>query len=168
MQRDKAVENQERQLAHMQTFVDRFRASAARASMAQSRLKAMAKIERVAPLAVDPSIVFNFPDPEPIGTVNVIQLIDVAFGYDPVRARLHAHMHTRPPCRWVYTVCSRVCACVLMCVGKRFGMHVCVDMPLLLYWCMIGIRAPVCGERPCVVVAHWRRRRWVDVRYGCG
>ena len=85
MMRDKAIDNQEKQLAHMQAFVDRFRASAARASMAQSRLKAMSKIERLAPTAVDPSIVFNFPDPDPIGTVNVIQLIDVAFGYDTVR-----------------------------------------------------------------------------------
>ena len=82
--REKAIDNQDKQLAHMQAFVDRFRASAARASMAQSRLKAMSKIERLAPTAIDPAIVFNFPDPEPIGPVNVIQLIDVAFGYDPV------------------------------------------------------------------------------------
>ena len=95
--REKAIENQDRQLAHMQTFVDRFRASAARASMAQSRLKAMAKIERLSPMANDPSIVFNFPEPEPVGTVNLIQLIDVTFGYDPVRRRGSRGAALSPP-----------------------------------------------------------------------
>jgi len=111
-QREKAIENQEKQLAHMQSFVDRFRASAARASMAQSRLKAMAKIERLAPSVVDPSISFNFPDPEPIGTANLIQLIDVSFGYDPEGPPLFKNVDM------TITANSRICLVGPNGVGK--------------------------------------------------
>jgi ATP-binding cassette subfamily F protein 3 len=51
------------QRAHLQKFVDRFRAKASKARQAQSKLKALAKLAPVTVPREDPSVVFNFPDP---------------------------------------------------------------------------------------------------------
>jgi len=47
--------------------------------MAQSRLKAIAKIERVSSMYQDPDIQFNFPEPEALGPNANIQLIGILF-----------------------------------------------------------------------------------------
>src|SRR5690606_24013015 len=72
---------QEAQRAHMQAFVDRFRAKATKARQAQSRLKALAKlkpiiVERDAEVAS-----FNFPDPEELSPP-ILRLEGAAAGYD--------------------------------------------------------------------------------------
>ena len=77
---DRQRESQEKTRAHMQSFIDRFRSSANRASMVQSRIKAMGRMECVAEILDDPSLRFAFPSPEPI-SAPVLQLVDVAFGY---------------------------------------------------------------------------------------
>eukprot|EP00002_Diphylleia_rotans_P033358 TRINITY_DN7081_c0_g3_i1.p1 TRINITY_DN7081_c0_g3~~TRINITY_DN7081_c0_g3_i1.p1 ORF type:complete len:736 (-),score=189.25 TRINITY_DN7081_c0_g3_i1:125-2332(-) len=79
----KAFETQERQKAHIQKFVDRFRYNAKRASMVQSRIKVLSKMT-VTEVSLDPSFQFNFPNPEQI-QAPVIQVIDVTFGYSPER-----------------------------------------------------------------------------------
>lgn len=50
----------------MQSFIDRFRASAARASQAQSRVKALQKMELIDEVIDDPQCVFLFPEPAKI------------------------------------------------------------------------------------------------------
>ena len=50
----------------MQKFVDQFRANAKRATLVQSRIKAIARIEMVEEIIQEPSAVFAFPSPEPI------------------------------------------------------------------------------------------------------
>ena len=52
----------------MQAFVDKNRGNASKASMAQSRLKAMSRLEVVAAIMDDPSLHFGFPEPEPLPT----------------------------------------------------------------------------------------------------
>ncbi|MGD9255345.1 MAG: ATP-binding cassette domain-containing protein [Chromatiales bacterium] len=59
-----AHEKQEREIAHMQQFVDRFRAKATKARQAQSRLKALEKMTLIAPAHVDSPFRFSFPQPE--------------------------------------------------------------------------------------------------------
>lgn len=59
-----AYEKQQREIAHMQDFVRRFRAKATKATQAQSRLKALEKMERIAPAHVDSPFDFSIPDPE--------------------------------------------------------------------------------------------------------
>ncbi len=55
-----SYEKQQRQIAHLQSFVDRFRAKATKAKQAQSRLKVLEKMERIAAAHVDSPFEFEF------------------------------------------------------------------------------------------------------------
>ena len=55
---------QQREVSHMQQFVERFRAKASKARQAQSRLKALSRLERIAPAHVDSPFHFSFLKPE--------------------------------------------------------------------------------------------------------
>src|SRR5512134_208942 len=56
-------EKQQREIAHMTQFVERFRAKATKARQAQSRLKALDRLERIAAAHVDAPFDFHFPEP---------------------------------------------------------------------------------------------------------
>ncbi len=56
-------EKQQREIAHMTAFVTRFRAKASKARQAQSRLKALGRLEHVAAAHVDAPFDFEFPEP---------------------------------------------------------------------------------------------------------
>jgi ATP-binding cassette, subfamily F, member 3 len=58
------IEKQTRERAHLQSFIDRFRAKATKARQAQSRMKMLAKMEDLAPLHVAAPFAFEFLDPE--------------------------------------------------------------------------------------------------------
>jgi ATP-binding cassette subfamily F protein 3 len=58
------IEKQVRERAHLQSFIDRFRAKATKARQAQSRMKMLAKMEDLAPLHVAAPFSFEFRDPE--------------------------------------------------------------------------------------------------------
>jgi ATP-binding cassette subfamily F protein 3 len=57
-------EKQERERAHLQSFIDRFRAKATKARQAQSRMKMLEKMEDLAPLHAAAPFSFEFRDPE--------------------------------------------------------------------------------------------------------
>ena len=71
---------QQREIAHMRSYVDRFRAKASKARQAQSRLKALERMELIAPAHVDSPFHFSFrkPDkaPDPL-----LQLESASVGY---------------------------------------------------------------------------------------
>jgi ATP-binding cassette subfamily F protein 3 len=73
-------DSQRRQIAHLQAFVDRFRAKASKARQAQSRLKMIERIERVAPLIADPEFEFEFPQPPKL-PAPLLSYHDAAVGY---------------------------------------------------------------------------------------
>jgi ATP-binding cassette, subfamily F, member 3 len=55
---------QQREIKHMESFVERFRAQASKARQAQSRLKALERMQRIAPAHVDsPAFEFSFAEP---------------------------------------------------------------------------------------------------------
>ncbi len=54
---------QEREIAHMEDFVRRFRAKASKARQAQSRIKALERMQRIAPAHVDSPFEFSFAEP---------------------------------------------------------------------------------------------------------
>jgi ATP-binding cassette subfamily F protein 3 len=57
-------EKQQREIAHMQSFVDRFRYKASKARQAQSRLKALERMQRIAPAHVDSQFHFRLLEPD--------------------------------------------------------------------------------------------------------
>ncbi len=75
-----AYEKQQREIRHIQQFVTRFRAKATKARQAQSRLKALERMELIAPAHVDSQIHFEFRAPEKLPTP-LLRLEDVAVGY---------------------------------------------------------------------------------------
>ena len=75
-----AFEKQQRTRAHLQSFVDRFKAKATKARQAQSRMKALAKMEELAPLRAAAEFSFEFR--EPLSAPNpLLVLEDVDAGY---------------------------------------------------------------------------------------
>ncbi len=75
-----AYEKQQREIAHMRRFVDRFRAQATKARQAQSRLKALERLELIAPAHVDSPFTFDFRVPEQLPNP-LLRLEDIATGY---------------------------------------------------------------------------------------
>ncbi len=76
-----AFKNQQREIARLQEFADRFRAKASKASQAQAKLKQIARMEKIeAPEAAAATVDFSFPQPEPSGQ-RVIGLRGVDFAY---------------------------------------------------------------------------------------
>ncbi|WP_018151719.1 ATP-binding cassette domain-containing protein [Leeia oryzae] len=63
-QQQQLFDKQQREAAHLQSFIDRFRAKATKARQAQSRIKALEKMERVAAVRVESPFNFSFREPE--------------------------------------------------------------------------------------------------------
>ncbi len=71
---------QEAQRRHMQAFIDRFRAKASKAKQAQSRIRALEKMQVVAEPVDEKSTSFNFRNPQPMAPP-IIRLVDADLGY---------------------------------------------------------------------------------------
>ncbi|MDX8381104.1 MAG: ATP-binding cassette domain-containing protein [Ghiorsea sp.] len=75
-----AFEKQQREVEHMQSFITRFKAKATKAKQAQSRIKALERMEKIAPAHVDSAFSFAFKPldylPNPL-----LQLQKVSFSY---------------------------------------------------------------------------------------
>ena len=75
---------QEARRAHLQAFVDRFRAKATKARQAQSRLKMIAKMKPIAVLEDEAAITFDFPAPPELRPP-LISIDEGSVGYEPGR-----------------------------------------------------------------------------------
>ncbi len=76
-----AYKNQQREIASLQEFADRFRAKASKASQAQSKLKQIDRMEKIeAPTSDDKKVSFSFPQPQRSGQ-RVIRLKNIHFAY---------------------------------------------------------------------------------------
>lgn len=62
-QQQAAYEKQQLEIAHVQKFIDRFRAQATKARQAQSRIKTLQRMEKIAPAHVDSQFSFTFLSP---------------------------------------------------------------------------------------------------------
>jgi ATP-binding cassette subfamily F protein 3 len=67
-------------IAHLQKFIDRFKATASKAKQAQSRVKALERMEKIAPVLADADFTFEFK--EPLNVPNpLLSMLDASFGY---------------------------------------------------------------------------------------
>ncbi len=80
-QQQAAFARQQRQIAHLKSFVDRFRAKATKAKQAQSRIKALERMELIAAAHVDSPFDFAFP-PAGASARQLVRLDDATLGYE--------------------------------------------------------------------------------------
>ena len=80
-QQRKAYEAQQQKIAHMQEFIDRFRCNAKKASLVQSRIKAIEKMELIEEPEDEQAFKMQFPPPDALGRP-IISVTDVSFAYD--------------------------------------------------------------------------------------
>lgn len=89
LRQQKEFEAQQRQISHVQSFIERFRFNAKKASLVQSRLKHLERIKRVETvLQDDPNYHFEFDNPEQVRPP-IIRVDEGAFGYTPEEVLLH-------------------------------------------------------------------------------
>jgi ATP-binding cassette subfamily F protein 3 len=74
------AKKQEARRAHLQSFVDRFKAKASKAVQAQSRVKMLEKMQPITPPEEARKQVFTFPEPEELSPP-IINMDNVAVGY---------------------------------------------------------------------------------------
>lgn len=73
---------QQEKMAHLQKFIDRFKAKASKAKQAQSRVKALERMEKIAPVLADAEFQFEFK--EPLSMPNpMLAMTAVSCGYPP-------------------------------------------------------------------------------------
>lgn len=89
-----AFEKQQREVQHMQKFVERFKAKATKAKQAQSRVKALERMELIAPAHVDSPFNFKFRQAEKMPNP-LVSLVDVAIGYseEPLLSKVKLTIH---------------------------------------------------------------------------
>jgi len=93
-----AYARQQREIAHLQQFVDRFRAKATKARQAQSRLKALERLERIASVQIASPFAFRFR--EPLHAPQVLLTLDaVDAGYAGVAVLREASLTLRAGAR---------------------------------------------------------------------
>ena len=73
-------EKQQKEIKHIQSFINRFKAKATKAKQAQSRVKALAKLEIIAPAHIDSTFHFAFSEPENTPHT-LLNLDDITLGY---------------------------------------------------------------------------------------
>jgi ATP-binding cassette subfamily F protein 3 len=93
-----SYEKQQREIAHLHAFIDRFRAKATKARQAQSRIKALERLERIAPAHVDSPFHFAFKTPEKLPNP-LLTLDKAAAGYEQRSVLQHIGLSIQPGTR---------------------------------------------------------------------
>jgi ATP-binding cassette, subfamily F, member 3 len=75
-----AFSKQKEKIAHLQKFIDRFKAKATKAKQAQSRVKALERMEKIAPVLADAEFTFEFKEPANLPNP-MLAIRDASFGY---------------------------------------------------------------------------------------
>ncbi len=92
MQQQANFAKQQERIAHLKKFIDRFKAKASKAKQAQSRVKALARMERIAPVLTSGDFQFEFREPASLPNP-MLAFEGVACGYrdDAGRAKTIVH-----------------------------------------------------------------------------
>jgi ATP-binding cassette subfamily F protein 3 len=79
-QQQAAFSKQKEKIAHLQKFIDRFKAKASKAKQAQSRVKALERMEKIAPVLAEAEFTFEFKEPANLPNP-MLAIADASFGY---------------------------------------------------------------------------------------
>jgi ATP-binding cassette subfamily F protein 3 len=91
-------EKQQTERAHLQKYIDRFKAQATKAKQAQSRIKALARMEDIAPAHIDSPFHFGFSEP-PKPSNPLLYLEDASLGYENKEILTQVNMSIVPGSR---------------------------------------------------------------------
>src|SRR3990167_8104993 len=80
-----AYSKQQDKVAHLQKFIARFKAKASKAKQAQSRVKALERMEKIGPVLADADFTFEFREPQNLPNP-MLAMNEVSFGYPPPAA----------------------------------------------------------------------------------
>lgn len=105
-----AFSKQQDKIAHLQKFIARFKAQASKAKQAQSRVKALDRMEKIAPLLSEADFTFEFKEPANLPNP-MLSMTDVSFGYPAPEGSAEG----TPPTVIVHNVSRSVLA------GQRIG-----------------------------------------------
>jgi len=94
-QQQSTFERQQREVAHIRKYVDRFRAQATKARQAQSRLKALERMELVAQAHIHSPFKFSFFEPRKLPD-RLINIIDASIGYGDTPIIRHVDLQLMP------------------------------------------------------------------------
>jgi ATP-binding cassette subfamily F protein 3 len=78
-----AFQKQQKEIAHLQSFIRRFKAKASKATQAQSRMKTLERMELVAAVHADSEFSFEFPEPERLPSP-LVRFDEIDAGYGDV------------------------------------------------------------------------------------
>lgn len=90
-----SYEKQQREIAHIQSFISRFRAQATKAKQAQSRIKSLQRMELIAQAHVDSPFHFSFPQPEKLPNP-MLKLENVSIGYGNMNILKNINLFVSP------------------------------------------------------------------------
>ena len=88
-----AFSKQQDKIAHLQKFIARFKAKASKAKQAQSRVKALDRMEKIAPLLSEADFTFEFKEPANLPNP-MLSMSGVSFGYPPPEDAPEGTPHT--------------------------------------------------------------------------
>lgn len=97
-QQQVAFERQQKERAHMQSFVDRFRYKASKAKQAQSRLKALERMTELLPSQADSPFYMEFREPDALPNP-LVKMEQVAVGYGDKQILSKVHLNLVPGAR---------------------------------------------------------------------
>lgn len=90
-----AYQKQQSEIAHIRDFVNRFKAKATKAKQAQSRIKALERMEKIAPAHVDSPFHFSFFEPRRL-TTPILALDKASVGYQQTPLIDNIKLHLAP------------------------------------------------------------------------
>ncbi len=94
-QQQQAYEKQQAEIAHIQKFIDRFRAQANKARQAQSRIKALERMEQITPVDPEHAFRFEFLKPDKLPTP-LLKLEKAECGYSDTRVLDNVNLNIVP------------------------------------------------------------------------
>jgi ATP-binding cassette subfamily F protein 3 len=94
-QQQSLYNKQQAEIAHIQSFIDRFKAKASKAKQAQGRIKALERLEKIAPAHIGSPFSFEFKQPDKLSDP-LLKLEDGCLGYQQTTLIKNVNLQLKP------------------------------------------------------------------------